>query len=60
MMINEIEYNKEILKHFKGIKWKDINQMHKNDYMKSVQEVEARLIASQLPYYHFSKLLLSI
>lgn len=32
-------YDKEILKHFVGIKWKDINQKNKNDYMKSVGQV---------------------
>lgn len=32
-------YDKEILKYFVGIKWKDINQKNKNDYMKSVGEV---------------------
>ncbi len=32
-------YDKDILPHFKDIKWKDINQKNKNNYMKSVGEV---------------------
>ncbi len=35
----DIAFNFEILQHFKGIKWKDINQKNKNDFMKSVKEV---------------------
>lgn len=35
----KLEYNPEILKYFKDIKWKDINQRNKNNYMKSVNEV---------------------
>jgi hypothetical protein len=39
----EIEFDREILVHLKGIKWKDINQKNKNDYMKSVRQVLADL-----------------
>jgi hypothetical protein len=35
----EIEFDQEILVYLKNIKWKDINQKNKNDYMKSVNEV---------------------
>lgn len=35
----DISFNHEILQHLKDIKWKDINQKNKNDYMKSVREV---------------------
>ncbi|MEI6462536.1 MAG: hypothetical protein WCO33_02600 [bacterium] len=38
-----IEYDKEILKPLSGIKWKEINQKNRNDYMKSVAEVLANL-----------------
>jgi hypothetical protein len=33
-----IDFDKNILPHFKNIPWKDINQKNKNDYMKSVRE----------------------
>lgn len=39
LVIKKISYNKDILKYFKNIKWKDINQKNKNDFMKSVREV---------------------
>lgn len=39
LVIKKISYNKDILKYFKNIKWKDINQKNKNNYMKSVEEV---------------------
>lgn len=35
----EIEFDRNILEPLKGIKWKDINQKNKNDYMKSVRQV---------------------
>jgi hypothetical protein len=36
-------FDREILNHLIGIRWKDINQKNKNDYMKSVGEVLAKL-----------------
>jgi hypothetical protein len=36
---NIIKINLEKLGVLKGVKWKDINQKNKNDYMKSVEEV---------------------
>lgn len=34
-----LHYDTSIVEHLKGIKWKDLNQANKNDYMKSVMEV---------------------
>jgi len=39
LITERIPFDKDILKHFKDIKWKDINQKNKNNYMKSVDEV---------------------
>jgi hypothetical protein len=39
----EVKYNESILGNLTDIKWKDINQRNKNDYMKSVSEVLANL-----------------
>ena len=39
-LINNLySYDTNILEHFKNIKWKDINQKNKNDFMKSVEQV---------------------
>jgi hypothetical protein len=35
----EIGFNRDILPYLKNIKWKEINQKNKNDYMKSVGQV---------------------
>lgn len=37
--LGKFKYDTGILTSLKGIKWKDINQKNKNDYMKSVREV---------------------
>lgn len=34
-----LEFDRNLLSYFKDIRWKDINQKNKNDYMKSVSEV---------------------
>ena len=39
LITNKIDFNKEILKQLRNIKWKDINQKNRNNYMKSVEEV---------------------
>ncbi|MFW5703067.1 MAG: hypothetical protein ACOCXP_03840 [Candidatus Dojkabacteria bacterium] len=36
--LGELEIGEDLLKYFEGIKWKDINQRNKNNYMKSVKE----------------------
>lgn len=43
MLLGETQYSKELLPYFVDIKWKDINQRNKNNYMKSVEEVLADL-----------------
>lgn len=48
-------YDKGILKHFVGIKWKDINQKNKNDYMKSVGEVLDDLKSNGVDIEHIQK-----
>ena len=40
---NEIQFDRSILEYLRNIKWKDINQKNKNDYMKSVGQVLAGL-----------------
>ncbi len=39
MLSGEINYNESLLEPMRAIKWKDINQKHKNNYAAAVEEV---------------------
>ena len=43
MEIGEIEFNRDLLSHFKDIKWKDLNQRFRNDYQKTIDLVLSQL-----------------
>lgn len=44
MKIGKIKYNDKFAQALKGIKWKDLNQKHKNDFDKTIEHINNSLL----------------
>src|SRR3989344_5459328 len=54
MLKNKLSYNKEYADVLKGIKWKDLNQLHKNDFDKTESHI-LNLIKDKINLEDFNK-----
>lgn len=59
MLKGKLPLNKEILKYFKGINWKELNKKHKNKYSEALNEVlnnitaeDKKLINKEINYVY--------